>query len=126
MPKKGKGQEMEPVTRDYTIRLGKAVHGQTFKTRAPRALREIRKFAQKHMATKDVRIEVELNSHVWSKGIRAVPRRVRVRMSRVRNEDEDAKEKMYTRVSLVPGFDNNNRAAFRELGTTVPADEEED
>jgi large subunit ribosomal protein L31e len=35
-------------------------------------------------------------------GIRHVPNRVRVRLSRKVNEDEDATEKMYTLVSYVP------------------------
>merc|ERR1719408_1202258 len=48
------------------------------------------------MSTKDVRIDTKLNKFVWSQGIRNVPKRVRVRMSRKRNEDEDAKEKMFT------------------------------
>merc|ERR1719272_1864182 len=51
------------------------------------------------MSTKDVRVDTKLNKFVWSGGIRNVPRRVRVRMSRKRNEDEDAKEKMFTLVS---------------------------
>jgi large subunit ribosomal protein L31e len=54
------------------------------------------------MGTKDVRIEVSLNQFLWSRGIRNTPRRVRVRLSRRRNEDEDAKEPMYTLVSHVP------------------------
>merc|ERR1719453_3017379 len=54
------------------------------------------------MTTKDVRIDTKLNKFVWSHGVRNVPRRVRVRMSRKRNEDEDAKEKMFTLVQHVP------------------------
>merc|ERR550532_2732353 len=50
------------------------------------------------MGTKDVRVDTKLNKFVWSNGIRNVPKRVRVRMSRKRNEDEDAKEKMFTLV----------------------------
>merc|ERR1719159_2266981 len=42
------------------------------------------------MNTKDVRIDTKLNKFVWSCGVRNVPKRVRVRMSRKRNEDEDA------------------------------------
>ena len=40
------------------------------------------------MRTKDTK----LNKFLWSNGVRNVPRRVRVRLSRKRNEDEDAKE----------------------------------
>lgn len=43
-----------------------------FKYRAPRAIKEIRKFAEKMMDTPDVRIDTRLNKHVWSKGIKYV------------------------------------------------------
>ncbi len=72
-----------------------------FKNRAPRALKEVKKFAQTHMGTRDVRVDVELNKFIWSKGIRSVPHRVRVRLARKRNEDEDSAEPMYTLVSYV-------------------------
>jgi len=73
----------------------------TFKKKAPRAIREIKKFAQQAMGTKDVRIDSRLNKFVWSKGVRNVPYRVRVRLSRKRNEDEEAKEQLYTLVQHV-------------------------
>mmetsp|Transcript_7470 Transcript_7470/g.16282 ORF Transcript_7470/g.16282 Transcript_7470/m.16282 type:complete len:121 (-) Transcript_7470:93-455(-) len=97
---KRKGQE--PCTRDYTIHLHKYVHGVQFKKRAPKAIRTVRKFTARVMGTKDVRIDTKLNKFIWSTGIRHVPRRVRVRMARKRNEDEDAKEKMFTLVQHVP------------------------
>merc|ERR1719274_440561 len=55
------------------------------------------------MQTTDVRVDTKLNKFLWSNGIRNVPKRVRIRMSRKRNEDEDAEEKMYTLVQHVPG-----------------------
>ncbi|CDJ39221.1 60S ribosomal protein L31, putative [Eimeria necatrix] len=100
--KKKATKSMQPACRDYTIHLHKIVHGIQFKKRAPRAIREIRKFAEKVMHTKDVRIDTKLNKHIWSNGIRNLPRRVRVRMARRRNEDEDAAEKFYTLVQHVP------------------------
>jgi large subunit ribosomal protein L31e len=100
--KKREKKEIQPITREYTIHLSKRIHGIQFKKRAPRAVKEIKKFAQKVMGTKDVRIDVKLNKFVWSQGIRSVPTRVRVRLSRKRNEDEEAKEKMYTLVTYVP------------------------
>merc|ERR1712071_706938 len=36
------------VTRDYTVNLHKRIHGIGFKRRAPRAIKEIRKFAERH------------------------------------------------------------------------------
>jgi ribosomal protein L31E len=53
-----------------------------FKQRAPRAIKEVRKFAQKVMGTSDVRVDVKLNQFLWHSGIKAVPHRVRVRLSR--------------------------------------------
>lgn len=81
----------EVVTREYTINLHKRIHGIKFKARAPRAVKEIKKFAQQVMGTSDVRVDVKLNKAVWSKGIKNVPFRVRVVISRRRNDDEDAK-----------------------------------
>ena len=54
------------ATREYTINLHKRLHGITFKKRAPRAVKEIKKFAVKMMRTKDVRVDVKLNKALWS------------------------------------------------------------
>merc|ERR1719222_564286 len=54
------------------------------------------------MSTKDIRVDTKLNKFIWSNGVRNVPKRVRVRMSRKRNEDEAAKQKMFTLVQHVP------------------------
>lgn len=35
-----------------------------------------------------------LNKHIWSQGIRNVPKRIRVRLERRRDEDEEATEKV--------------------------------
>eukprot|EP00612_Vaucheria_litorea_P003739 CAMPEP_0171461306 /NCGR_PEP_ID=MMETSP0945-20130129/5808_1 /TAXON_ID=109269 /ORGANISM="Vaucheria litorea, Strain CCMP2940" /LENGTH=117 /DNA_ID=CAMNT_0011987629 /DNA_START=90 /DNA_END=443 /DNA_ORIENTATION=- len=101
-----KGQEKKPredvTAKVYTINIQKRTHRQTFKKKAPRAIREIKKFAQKTMGTKDVRIDAALNGFIWSKGIRNVPNRVRVKISRKRNEDEEAKESLYSVVEYKP------------------------
>ncbi len=41
-----------------------------FKKRAPRAIKAIKKFAEKQMKTPDVRIDTKLNKAVWARGIR--------------------------------------------------------
>lgn len=89
------------VSRDYTIHLSKRIHKMQFKRRAPRAVKEIRKFAQKAMGTQDVRIDASLNKYIWKQGIKNVPTRVRVRLSRKINDDEEADEKLYTLAQLV-------------------------
>lgn len=67
------------------------------------------------MGTNDVRIDVKLNKQIWSSGIRSVPRRVRVRISRKRNDEEDAKEELYSLVTVaeVPA------EGLKGLGTMV-------
>ena len=89
----------DAVTREYTINLHKRIHKTSFKERAPKAMKQIRQFAQKAMGTSDVRLDVKLNKAVWSQGIRSVPTHVRVVISRRRNDDEDAK----VHTCMVPG-----------------------
>ncbi|KAK4411040.1 60S ribosomal protein L31 [Sesamum angolense] len=121
MVEKGsKVRKEEVVTREYTINLHKRLHGCTFKKKAPKAIKEIRKFAQKAMGTTDVRVDVKLNKHIWSRGIRSVPRRIRVRIARKRNDDEDAKEELYSLVTVAEIPDGG----LKGLGTQV-IDEEE-
>lgn len=62
-----KSRSKEVVTREYTIHLHKRLHTVSFKKRAPRAVKEIKKFAQKAMKTTDVRVDVKLNKAVWSR-----------------------------------------------------------
>ena len=42
----------------------------------------IKKFAEKQMGTSDVRIDQGLNKAVWANGVKAVARRIRVRIAR--------------------------------------------
>lgn len=83
-------------------------------------MKEIRKFAQNAMGTTDVRVDVKLNKYLWSRGVRNVPKRVRVRIARKRNEDEDAKEELYSFVT-VADFPVEGRSG---LGTKIVEDEE--
>jgi large subunit ribosomal protein L31e len=70
------------------------------------------------MGTKDVRIDTRLNKAIWAQGVRGVPfrfvvliilnslfililARMRVRLARLRNEDEDSVHKLYTLVTHV-------------------------
>ncbi|EHA49834.1 60S ribosomal protein L31, variant 2 [Pyricularia oryzae] len=89
------------VAREYTIHLHKRLHGATFKKRAPKAIKEIKDFATKAMGTSDVRVDPQLNKKVWEQGVKGVPYRIRVRISRRRNDSEDAKEKLYSYVQAV-------------------------
>ena len=51
--------------------------------------------------TSDVRLDPQLNKKVWESGIKGVPFRLRVRISRKRNDEENAKEKLYSYVQAV-------------------------
>jgi len=54
------------------------------------------------MRTADVRIDPKLNQFIWSQGIRNLPNRVRVRISRKRNEEEgNTKGEFYSLVQHV-------------------------
>ncbi|KAK3335367.1 putative 60S ribosomal protein L31 [Podospora appendiculata] len=89
------------VAREYTIHMHKRLHGVSFKKRAPKAIKEIKAFAFQAMGTTDVRVDPQLNKKVWEQGVKGVPYRLRVRISRRRNDEEGAKEKLYSYVQAV-------------------------
>ena len=66
MAKGDKSRSKEVTTKEYTINLHKRLHGVTFKKKAPKGIKEIKKFAEQQMKTKDVRIDVKLNKALWS------------------------------------------------------------
>ncbi|KAK9447777.1 60S ribosomal protein eL31 [Limtongia smithiae] len=101
------------ITREYTIHLHKRLHGVQFKKRAPTAVKEIKAFAFKHMGTKDVRLDPSLNKEIWKQGIKHVPYRLRLRISRKRNNEEKAKEPLFSYVQAV------NVSTFKGLQTQV-------
>ncbi|XP_070279449.1 large ribosomal subunit protein eL31-like [Myotis yumanensis] len=99
--KKGRFALNKVVTREYTINTHKCIHGVGFKKHAPRALKEIWKFAMKEMGTPDMRMDTRLNKAIWAKGIRNVPSCIGVHLSRKCNEDEDSSNQLYTLVTYV-------------------------
>ena len=54
------------------------------------------------MKTEECVIDTGLNKFIWSKGVKNVPYRVRVKISRKRHETEESGEKFYTTVEHVP------------------------
>merc|ERR1712183_351918 len=120
---RSKSVRQECISREYTINLHKRLHSSTFKKRAPRAIRAIRKFATEMMGTQDVRVHPQLNKAVWGKGVKNVPHRIRVRCERRRNDDEDAKEKLYTIVTHLPVDTTAPKKGFRNQITTVVTEE---
>jgi len=99
--KPGRSAIADVVTREYTIHLHKRLHGVSFKKRAPKAIKEIKEFALKQMGTHDVRLDPQLNKEVWKQGIKGVAYRLRIRISRKRNDEENAKEKLYSFIEAV-------------------------
>ncbi len=55
----------------------------------------------REQGTRDVRLDPQLNKKVWEQGVKGVPYRIRVRISRRRNDEEGAKEKLYSYVQAV-------------------------
>jgi large subunit ribosomal protein L31e len=100
------------VTREYTIHMHKHVFGRSLRKRAPHAIKAVKAFAQKAMGTKDVRVDPSLNKAVWSRGVKHTNHRIRVRIARKRNDDEDAKEKLYSYVTFVPTVDFKGKLCF--------------
>ena len=99
--KKVKQDTNKEVTRDFTLNLHKRLHKIQFKKRGKRAVNEILRFAKKQMWVKDVRLDTELNHFLWKNGIRHMPNKVRVRISKKKNQDEDAREPFFCLVQHV-------------------------
>jgi large subunit ribosomal protein L31e len=99
--KKPKKDTNKEITRDFTVNLHKRLHKIQFKKRGKRAINEILRFASKQMWVKDVRMDTELNHFVWKEGIRDIPNKVRIRISKKKSQDEDAKEPFYCLVQHV-------------------------
>lgn len=69
--------------RVYTIPLARAWISPV-KRRAPRAMRIIKSFMERHMKPETLVISKEVNEKVWSRGIEKPPRRIRVRATKDR------------------------------------------
>ncbi len=125
--KKGEKKTLGPKAIETTINLHKRLHGVSFKNRAPRAVREIKKFAAALMSTRDVRVDADVNKFVWSKGVRNVPFRVRVRLERRRNEEEDGADKMVTFVEFVDvaPLEGGRKPSFKGLATKAIKESDE-
>merc|ERR1711937_781913 len=116
--KKAKSTIKEVVTREYTVNLHKRIHKIGRKFRAPKAVKAVRAFALREMGTQDVRIDADLNKQLWTNGSANVPKRIRVRLARKRNDDEESQHKLFTLVTWVPVD------TFKSLQTTNVESEE--
>jgi large subunit ribosomal protein L31e len=73
------------LTRIYTVNLAKAWDTPKYR-RTDRVINIIREFTQRHMQTNKVKIDQDLNRHIWSRGKKNPPRKIRLRMIK---EDDD-------------------------------------
>ena len=82
----------ESLSRVYTINLGKAWLTPRYR-RTDRVMNIVREFAVKNMKSDEVKIDQDLNRHIWSRGKTNPPRKVRVKM--VKDEDDIVTVSLY-------------------------------
>jgi large subunit ribosomal protein L31e len=62
----------------YVIPLRDVVKAPRWK-RSSRAIKDIRKYLEKHMKSDDVRLDANINEKVWKRGSQKPPRSIRIR-----------------------------------------------
>ncbi len=72
---------VEPITRVYMVPLRRAFEAPKYR-RAKVAIRLIREFTSRHMKAAEVKIDVDVNEMLWSRGIGNPPRRIKLEMER--------------------------------------------
>jgi large subunit ribosomal protein L31e len=75
----------ENTARIYTVNLSKAWDTPKYR-RTDRVINVIKEFTERHMQTDKVKIDQDLNRHIWSRGKKNPPRKIRLRMVK---EDDD-------------------------------------
>ena len=71
--------------RVYTIPLRDAKKGPRTK-RAPRAMRVIKQFLQRHMKSDIIKIHQSINHEIWERGIKKIPSKIRVKATKDEND----------------------------------------
>jgi large subunit ribosomal protein L31e len=82
----------ENLSRVYTVNLGKAWLTPRYR-RTDRVMNMVREFAKKNMKSDNVKIDQELDRHIWSRGKTNPPRKVRVKM--IKDEDDVVTVSLY-------------------------------
>ena len=73
-------EEIEVVEeKTYTIPIAKLGYTTDRGHRAPRAVRDVKKYVSRHMRSDEVSISNEINAAIWAKGINKPPRKIVVR-----------------------------------------------
>lgn len=82
----------KPVQIQCQINIHKRTFGTKFKNRAQHCISEIKKFAEKLMKSKNIRIDPKLNKIIWAQGPRNAPFNLRVQIDKkkiISDEKED-------------------------------------
>jgi large subunit ribosomal protein L31e len=106
------------MERTYTIPLRKAFLKTPIYVRTNRAVREVRKYLQKHMKTEDVRLGEELNKALWARGDSKPPSRVTVN---VKMEENTAYAELQGHEFKKKDFSATEEPEQRGLPTATPA-----
>lgn len=125
----------ESTTRVYTLNLGKAWITPQHK-RTDRVVNMIREFAEKHMKSKEVKLDQDLNRQLWSRGKTNPPRKVRVKMVKEEGgtvtvslyEDLPAASTVTTTTTETPATAEKKEADIKapdEITTTTEQSKEE-
>lgn len=88
----GGEDEVEVVEeKTYTIPIAKLGYATDRGHRAPKAIRDVRKYVSRHMRADEVSISSEINEAIWERGINKPPRKIVVRAVK----DKDGKVVVY-------------------------------
>lgn len=82
--------------RIYVVPLRKAKK-ESRRKRAPKAIRELRSFMERHLKTDSFIIDESINDKIWERGITKIPPRIRVKVT---EEEVEEEEGVAFRVSL--------------------------
>jgi large subunit ribosomal protein L31e len=82
----------ENLSRVYTVNLGKAWLTPRYR-RTDRVMNMVREFAKKNMKSDEVKIDQDLDRHIWSRGKTNPPRKLRVKM--IKDEDDVVTVSLY-------------------------------
>ena len=108
------GRKPDNFSIEATVQLSKLLKKCTFHKRAPKAVKEVKKIAARLMKTNDNRIDASLNTYLWHRGIKGVPGRARILVTRkVENIEGSKRKHFYSIISNVPV------ASFKKLTTKV-------
>lgn len=66
------------MERVYTIPL-RDVKNVPRTIRAPRAVRCVKEFLQKHMKSEEIKIDSSVNELIWERGIQKIPSKIRIK-----------------------------------------------